>query len=131
IRDHIIFSHDSMTSLLRRTITIALAIGAAACGRSDTQRFGGDVRRGLEEGGAAATAWLDAVRTGAVDDEAVVAVGYLERLRLGLGSPLRLADYALADPRLDAPARERLAWAILRRTLEQKSYEIDPAALSR
>src|SRR5690606_1997206 len=91
----------------------------------------GDVRRGLEEGGAAATGWLDAVRSGAVDDEAVVAVGYLERLRLGLGSPLRLADYALADPRLDASARERLAWAILRRTLEQKSYEIDPAALSR
>src|SRR5689334_10285956 len=29
-----------------------------------------------------------------------VAVGYFERLRLGLGSPFRLIDYALNDPLL-------------------------------
>src|SRR5690242_8406552 len=39
-----------------------------------------------------------------------VALGYLERLRLGLGSPFRLVDFALDDPRLDDSTRTRLAW---------------------
>src|SRR5687768_373250 len=41
-----------------------------------------------------------------------VALGYLERLRLGLGSPFRLAEYALRDPRLDSIARRRVAAAV-------------------
>src|SRR3982751_6917224 len=34
------------------------------------------------------------------DSSTVVALGYLERMRLGLSDPFRLADFALADPRL-------------------------------
>lgn len=58
-----------------------------------------------------------------------VALGYLERLRLGLGSPFRLADYALRDPRLDDSTRRRVARAIVARTLAGESYVVDPAAL--
>lgn len=120
-----------MKRLLRRTMMIALAIGAAGCARSDADRFSGEVRQGLDEGATAAAAWIEEARTTQPSDEAVVAAGYLERLRLGLGSPFRLAEYALADPRLEPAARERVAWAILRRTLDQQSYQIDPRAFDR
>ncbi|HKW08924.1 MAG TPA: hypothetical protein VJO33_01010 [Gemmatimonadaceae bacterium] len=55
-----------------------------------------------------------------------IALGYLERLRLGLGSPFRLADFALADPRLDDSTRARVAWAILSRLRRGDAYVIDP-----
>jgi hypothetical protein len=55
-----------------------------------------------------------------------IALGYLERLRLGLGSPFRLADFALADPRLDDSTRARVAWAILARLRRGDAYVIDP-----
>ena len=58
-----------------------------------------------------------------------VAGGYLERLRLGLGSPFRLIDYVLADPLLPDSIRHTLAYAILQRTLEGDSYHAPPAAL--
>ncbi|HEU5209973.1 MAG TPA: hypothetical protein VFU06_11335 [Longimicrobiales bacterium] len=120
-----------MKRLLRRTMMIAFAIGAAGCAQSDADRFSGEVRQGLDEGAAAAAVWIEEARTTQPSDESVIAAGYLERLRLGLGSPFRLADYALADPRLAPPVRERVAWAILRKTLEQQSYQIDPRAFDR
>lgn len=61
----------------------------------------------------------------------VVALGYLERLRLGLGSPFRLIDQALNDPRLDDAMRRNLARALLARTLDGQAYIVDPAALDR
>lgn len=61
------------------------------------------------------------------DSGNAIAVGYLERLRLGLGSPFRLADYALADPRLDDSTRSRVAWAILARLRRGDAYVIDSA----
>jgi hypothetical protein len=59
-----------------------------------------------------------------------VALGYLERLRLGLGSPFRLVDYALADPLLPDSVRHLVAYAILQRTLDGDAYHAPPAALS-
>jgi hypothetical protein len=59
-----------------------------------------------------------------------VALGYLERLRLGLGSPFRLAEYALRDPRLDSTARRRVAAALVGLTLRGRGYVIEPAALA-
>src|SRR5438105_14831475 len=56
-----------------------------------------------------------------------LALGYLERLRLGLGSPFRLADFALADPRLDDTTRMRVAWAILARVRRGAAYGVDPS----
>jgi hypothetical protein len=59
-----------------------------------------------------------------------VALGYVERLRLGLGSPFRLAEYALLDPRLDSTVRRRVAAALVGRTLGARAYAIDPTALA-
>jgi hypothetical protein len=59
-----------------------------------------------------------------------VAIGYLERLRLGLGSPFRLIDYALADPLLADSSRHLVAYAVLQRTLEGDTYHAPVAALS-
>lgn len=58
----------------------------------------------------------------------VVELGYLERLRLGLGSPFRLADFALSDSRLTDSTRQRLAWAILSRLRRGDAYVLDATA---
>lgn len=64
------------------------------------------------------------------DSMTTVALGYLERLRLGLGSPFRLVDYALSDPRLDDSTRSRVAWALLARLRRGDAYVIDSAVAS-
>src|SRR3954468_812260 len=61
------------------------------------------------------------------DSTTTVALGYLERLRLGLGSPFRLVDFALSDPRLDDSTRSRVAWALLARLRRGDAYVIDSA----
>ncbi|HEX6806525.1 MAG TPA: hypothetical protein VF118_00980 [Gemmatimonadaceae bacterium] len=63
------------------------------------------------------------------DSEHVVALGYLERQRLGLGGPFRLIDYALGDPRLSIAMRDSVAWALLARTLDGNADEVNPIAL--
>jgi hypothetical protein len=62
-------------------------------------------------------------------DELTIALGYLERLRLGLGSPFRLVDEALSDPRLDSTTGSRVAWALLERLRRGDAYVIDPRVL--
>ena len=62
-------------------------------------------------------------------DALAVALTYLERLRLGLGSPFLLADEALQDPRLDYAMHSRVAWALLGRLRRGEAYVIDPAVL--
>ena len=57
---------------------------------------------------------------------AAIGLGYLERLRLGLGSPFRLADFALSDPRLDDSTRRNVAWALLARLRRGEAYVVDP-----
>jgi hypothetical protein len=66
---------------------------------------------------------------GARGDALAVALTYLERLRLGLGSPFLLADEALEDPRLDYAMHSRVAWALLGRLRRGEAYVIDPAVL--
>lgn len=68
----------------------------------------------------------DPSRVSAAD---AIALGYLERLRLGLGSPFRLVDQTLHDPRLDDSTRTRLAWALLERTMRGEAYVVDPRVL--
>lgn len=68
------------------------------------------------------------MQTGA-DSERVVALGYLERQRLGLGGPFRLIDYALGDPRLSIATRDSVSWALLARTLDGNADEVNPIAL--
>lgn len=62
-------------------------------------------------------------------DELTIALGYLERLRLGLGSPFRLVDEALSDSRLDSTTGSRVAWALLERLRRGDAYVIDPRVL--
>src|SRR5689334_16044309 len=59
-----------------------------------------------------------------------IAVGYLERLRLGLSSPFRLIDYALADPVLPDSIGRLVAYAVLQRTLDGDDYHAPVQALS-
>jgi len=59
-----------------------------------------------------------------------IAIGYFERLRLGLGSPFRLVDYALADPLLADSVRQLVAYAILQRTFDGDAYHPLPAAMA-
>ncbi len=68
---------------------------------------------------------------GARGDALTVGLTYLERLRLGLGSPFRLVDQALDDPRFDAdPAlRTRVVWALLGRLRRGDAYVVDSSAL--
>ena len=58
-------------------------------------------------------------------DRLAISIGYIERLRLGLGSPFRLADEALHDPRLDSAGRSRAAWAVLGRLRRGDAYVVD------
>src|SRR5437762_4484487 len=86
---------------------------------------------------AQATAFFDSIIVRARDqqpqgprgDELVISLGYLERLEHGLGSPFRLVDEALDDPRLADSARRRVAWALLGRLRRGDAYRIDPIVL--
>lgn len=62
-------------------------------------------------------------------DELTLALGYLERLRVGLGSPFRLADEAMNDPRLDDTTQARVAWALVGRLRRGDAYVVDPTVL--
>jgi len=62
-------------------------------------------------------------------DALALGITYLERSRLGLGSPFRLVDQAIHDPRLDASTRQRVGWALLGRLRRGDAYVIDPAVL--
>src|SRR4051812_33029292 len=62
-------------------------------------------------------------------DQLAISLGYLERLRLGMGSPFRLVHEALSDPRLDTVMSARTAWGLLGRLRRGDAYVVDPAVL--
>lgn len=110
----------------RHAIALALiaSVVAAACGRSplvdadDQAQLAAGAQ--LADSLAAASGW---------DDAGVVALGYFERLRLGLGSPFRLAEQAAVDARLGAALGQRVAWGLLAGTLRGQAFAIDSTAL--
>ncbi|MBI4543602.1 MAG: hypothetical protein HY703_00215, partial [Gemmatimonadetes bacterium] len=103
-----------------------------ACDGFEHPALGADAERQLSTARHFESTLLTRARaTQPLAPELVLAAGYLERQRLGLGSPFRLLDYALQDPRLSAETRRLLGWALLVRTLEGRGYEVDPAALDR
>ncbi len=112
-------------------LCLAAALGLAGCRSESERRLGQSTRRELELGREAAERWLQSAGHIGITETDAIALGYLERLRLGLGSPFRLADYALADPRLPDSVRVRLGFALLGRTLDGKTFEIDPIVLDR
>ena len=120
-------------SKLSRPLGLLLLAGAWAlsgCTRAPESGVGTNVRGQLAEGREATSQWNAAARRDATPDaETAIALGYLERLRLGLGSPFRLVDFALRDPRLADTTRTRLAWALLGRIAAGQAYEIDPITM--
>jgi hypothetical protein len=121
-----------MPSSFRRWIWMGLVAAMAACDTGGPPGLGRDVRRDLERGRAIAARWIlqgrDVQETPA---DVTLALSYLERHRLGLGSPFRLIDIAMADPRFVPDLRRDVSWALLARTLDGDGYEIDYAALDR
>ena len=112
-------------------LLLCLAAALAGCRSDSERRLGASTRRELELGRAAAEQWLQAAAGSEITQPEAVAVGYLERLRLGLGSPFRLVDLALSDPRLPDSVRTRLASALLDRVLAGNTYHIDARVLDR
>ncbi len=107
---------------------VALALAACARGEPAAQRIDAtdEIRREADD----AAEWVVAARRGEpLSDSRTLAVGYLERGRLGLGSPFRLAEFALADPRLYDDDRAPVAAWLLRAALERDLYVIDPRVL--
>jgi hypothetical protein len=110
-------------------LAAALFVVLAGCGRPERapQPLAADAELARAWTGVRALGGKDAA---ALTDTQVVILGYVERLRLGLGSPFRLMDYALQDPRLDPAARTRTAMALLQATREGRAYALDPRALT-
>jgi hypothetical protein len=80
-----------------------------------------------------ALAWHDeraaAGAPATLSDEGLIALAYVARANLGLGSPFRVAAFAQRDPRL-TPETARLAtWAVLARVARGATYAIDSTTL--
>jgi hypothetical protein len=113
------------------TVSLAALLSAPGCRPESERRLTLSTRRQLDLAREQARAWQTEVRDSAPSTTATISFAYLERLRLGLSSPFRLIDYALSDPRLDQPTRERVAYALLAAIQDGQAYEIDPIALDR
>jgi hypothetical protein len=123
-----------MTAQLRASRTAARVIAAlaatlvAACGTVEPTGFSGNIQTLLTDGESYVRV-LPRQPSSALTDQEVIALGYLERVRLGFGSPFRIIDYILRDPDLSLATRERLSYGILALTLSGETYEVNPAVL--
>ncbi|MGZ8376629.1 MAG: hypothetical protein ACXW0Z_05240 [Gemmatirosa sp.] len=128
----------------RRSLLAVLALAAVAAGGC---RERPTISRDDATQIAAAEQAMDALRaTARTDDSARTPTGraaappldaagarallYLERARLGLGSPFQLAEQAQQDSALGRRMGRTVAWALLGRAAAGESYTVDPAALS-
>lgn len=82
------------------------------------------VRAGLEYRDS-----LDRSTTVRPEDAEALAALYLERTRLGVGSPFRLIDQALHDPMVDRARGRQIGYAILGLTAEGMAYSTPSDAL--
>lgn len=108
---------------------LVLVILASSCERMSV---GPEIAGELRDGRSYAAALISGAREAtpaSVAPSTAIALGYLERHRLGLGSPFRLIDFALRDPRLDDSTRRAVAWALLARTMDGEGSALEPAAL--
>src|SRR5688500_15305816 len=102
------------------------AVALAACS-GDTPEITPEIAAELGRSDARASALAEIAESASTPREVergdAIALGYLERHRLGLGSPWRLIDYALNDTRLADSARHQVAWSILARTIADEDNE--------
>lgn len=117
----------------RPALASLLLAAAAACSGRAPGRPAPDFSRELADGARQVQRLAGQQRSapGTMSDPEVIAAGYVERLRLGVGSPFRLMEYALRDPRLTPGTRAPLVWGLLDATRGGRGYEIDPRALTR
>lgn len=111
------------------TACLVTAVAAAGYGarawRNVPRPLGRDVTDGLRYADSLATRADDPRFTEA---DAVAAL-YIERARLGMGSPFRLAAYVLDDPAISIERRRLVAGAILGRVSQGQVYSTPPEAL--
>lgn len=112
----------------RRALAFCLLLVAVACQTVSPPAFSSDIDELLARGDAYAQA-LAARPPGELSDADVLALGYLERARLGLGSPFRLIAYVRRDERLPPALRDDLAYAVLHHTLAGRGYQVDASVL--
>lgn len=101
----------------------------AACGTVDMEP---ETARAFAEARAFRQALVESTALPATtvgDTGRLIALGYLERARLGMGSPFRLVDQLLVDPRLRDSLRMRTAWAVLAMVYDGQAYAVDATAL--
>jgi hypothetical protein len=116
------------TLVLTFAIAVTWAIATRGARRVPmTREVAREMRAGAE---FAATLERSAASAESLSVTDGVAVTYFERLRLGLSSPFRLVDFALADRALPDSVRHLVAYAILQRTLDGDSYHTPPPAFS-
>jgi hypothetical protein len=110
-----------------------LAVALVAGSLSNRQTVSADAVRELGRAAAYFDSTIVLARwsqpKGPRGDQLAIELGYLERLRVGVGDPFRLADEALADPRLSATTRQRVAWALLERLRRGEAYVVNPDVL--
>ena len=112
------------------SIILLLALSLLACaGEGGSARV--DAGGALARGEARANELITLARSAPiVDGPEALELLYLERLRLGLGSPFRLIEQALLDERMDAERRRRLGEALLALTHAGRGYVIDAAGIA-
>lgn len=117
---------------LRRRLCCAVAVLAAlslsACGGISPGGFSGDVDA-LLDSGRDYLSGLAELPSEQLADHEVIALGYAERARLGLGSPFRLVEYVLRDPDLPGDVQTLVAYGILARSVDGGIYSVDPRVL--
>jgi hypothetical protein len=106
----------------------ALILVISGCERITPSGFSGDVDLLLTRGEAYLN-HLASQPANRLADHEVIALGYAERVRLGIGSPFRTADYSLRDPDLPEGVGQLLAYGLLARTLNARTYYVDPRVL--
>ena len=111
----------SFRTFIARPLSIGVALvvltvaGVRLTDRADARQA---VHAALDDGARFDDSLTTAVRrapTSRVAFTSAIALGYLARIQLGLGSPFRLVDLARTDPRLPIAWRGRVAQAILAR----------------
>lgn len=126
----------SPTLLVRMGLLVAALSGLTFAGiflteRADSRRA---VRLALADGGTLDDSLSTAVRakpSERVAFSSAIALAYLARMELGLGSPFRLVDLARSDPRLPVAWRVRVANALLNRlATDGRAMRALPGALS-